>query len=139
MNNVSNTLYNLLILNRKTALSTYNRLKNLKGLLCDIQRPVTNGTIFGLEDLVEYDAEVIQREKLLLVNIFQEGEQGMEGFDTFIDAYALTSWDDKLPLQTLIRVDFCGRSMSFKVDTHRNITPAMCEQLFIKNMLVPAT
>ena len=139
MNNVSNTLYNLLVLNRKTALSTYKRLKNLKGLWSDIQRPVTNGSIFGLEDLVEYDEEVKQREKLLLINIFQEGEQGMEGYDTFIDAYALTSWDDRLPLQTLIRVDFCGRSMTFKVDTHRNVTPAMCEQLFIKNMLVPAT
>lgn len=139
MDNVSNSVYKLLMINRKTALASYKRLKKLKGLWCEIQRPVTNGTIFGLEDLVEYDEEVKEKDKLLLVNIFQEGEQGMEGYDTFIDAYAITSWEDKLPLQTLIRVDFCGRSMTFKVDTHRNITPALCEHLFVKNMLVAAT
>ena len=63
----------------------------------------------------------------------------MEDFDTFIDAYALTLWEDKIPQQSLIEVQFCGRSMSFKVDTHRNLMPSTCEQLFIKNMLVPAT
>lgn len=139
MENVSNSLYNIMKMNRKAALSAYQRLKSLKGLWCDIYRPTTNGSIFGLEDLVEYDEMVKERDKLLLVNLFQETEQGMEGYDTFIDAHIITSWDDKLPLQTLVRVDFCGRSMSFKVDHHRNVTPSVCEQLFVKNMLVAAT
>ena len=139
MQNISTSLYKVLKLNKVAATSAYNRLKKLKGLWCDVKRPITSGTIFGLEDLVEYDPLVKTREQLLIFGIFQEGEQGMEGYDAFIDAYVLTLWKDKLPLQTLIEVDFCGRNMSFKVDTHRNVSPTVCEQLFIKNMLVAAT
>ena len=139
MKNINDTLYNLMQTNRRAALASYKRLKDLKGLWCYIQPPTTSGTIFGLEDLVEYDEDVKKRLKLLFFNIFQEGEQGMEGYDTFIDAYILTSWEEKLDLQTLVTVDLCGRSMSFKVDTHRNVTPTVCGHLFIKNMLVAAT
>ena len=139
MNNTSASLYNVLNLNRVAAIAAYKKLVNVKGLWCNVQRPVTNGTIFGLEDLVEYDELVKQRERHLVFGIFQEAEQGMEGYDAFVEAYVLTLWDNKLPLQTLIEVDFCGRQMSFKVDTHRNVMPHVRKHVFIKNMLVAAT
>ena len=136
---MESTIYNVLHKSRTAALASYKKLKALKGLMCTVKRPVHTDSIFGLEDIVEYDEMVSSDEKLLLFGIFQEGEQGMEEYDTFIEAYALTTWEEKLPLQTEIIVHFCGRTMTFKVDTHRNVTPSVCEHLFIKNMLVPAT
>ena len=133
------TIYNLLHKNRSLAIAYYKVLKKLKGFTCVIKRPITEGSIFGKEDIVEYDDTVREVKQLLLFGIFQEAEQGMEEFDTFIDAYALTLWNERLPQQTIIEVEFCNRIMTFKVDTHRNVTPSTCNQLFIKNMLVPAT
>lgn len=133
------SIYNVLSKSKKASLASFNKLRDLKGLICLVKRPVHEGSIFGLEDIVEYDEMVVTKEKLLLFGIFQEGEQGIEEFDTFVESYALTTWDEKLPLQTEIEVQFCGRTMTFKVDTHRNVTPSVCGHLFIKNMLVPAT
>ena len=134
------TIYHLLKANRKISLASYKKLRNLKGLWCYVKCPVTSGTIFGKEDLVEYDESLTKKVKLLIFGLFQEGSQGMYDYDTFIDGcFALTTYEEKLPLQTLIEVDFCNRRMTFKVDDHRNIMPSMCEQLFIKNVLVPAT
>lgn len=134
-----NTMYNLLRLNKNISLSVFNTLKTLKGLNCTIRKPVEKSSIFGLEDLVEYDEKIYTEEKLLLFGLFQEASQGMQDFDTFIEAYALTTYKERLPLQTLITVNFCNREMSFKVDDHKNLFPSVCEQLFIKNILVPAT
>lgn len=133
------TIYNLLQKNRSLAIAYYKVLKKLKGFTCIIKEPITEGSIFGKEDIVEYDEMISKKSRLLLFGIFQEAEQGMEEFDTFIDAYALTLWNERLPQQTIIEVEFCNRIMTFKVDTHRNVTPSTCNQLFIKNMLVPAT
>ena len=132
-------MYNLLRLNKNISLSVFNTLKALKGLNCIIRKPVEKSSIFGLEDLVEYDEKVYTEEKLLLFGLFQEASQGMQDFDAFIEAYALTTYKERLPLQTLITVNFCNREMSFKVDDHKNLFPSVCEQVFIKNILVPAT
>lgn len=133
------TIYKLLNANRNTSIALYNKLLDLKGIECTVQKPVKQDSIFGLEDVVQYDELVKEKKKLLVYGIFQESEIGDTEFDTFIDSYVLTLWEDKLPQQTLVIVEFCNRKMSFKVDTHRNISPHNCEQLFIKNMLVPAT
>ena len=133
-------MYSLLKLSKKLATAYYKTLLRLKGMNCIIRKPVEKGSIFGLEDVVNYDEMVKDSRKLLLYGIFQEGMQGMQEFDTFIEgAYALTLWKDKLPLQTQIEVQFCGNIMTFKVDEHRNVQPSVCGHLFIKNMLVPAT
>jgi hypothetical protein len=97
-------------------------------------------TIFGLEDLTDYEDWESYEDTLLLFNIFQEGYVGMDEFDTFVsNAYCLTTMQEKLPLQTLIEVNVYGRRMYFKVDDHRNLTASVTEQLFVKNILVPAT
>ena len=137
-------VYKLLNLHKATSTTTFHKLRKLKGLDCFIHPPVTNGgvtegSIFGLEDLVEYEDEDIYPEKVLIFNLFQEGTLGMDQYDTFNECYALTLYDEKYSLQTLIEVDFYGRTMTFKVDDHRNITPTIGEQLFVKNILVPAT
>lgn len=136
---MESTIYNLMLKNRNASIKAFKVAKETKGLWCVIKEPVDTPSIFGLEDVADYDELKVRREKLLLYGIFQEGEQGMQEYDTFIDAYALTLWEDRLPQQTLIEVQFCNRTMTFKVDTHRNVTPSTCKQLFIKNMLVPAT
>lgn len=137
---MESTIYNLLNANKKAAIASYNVLKKLKGLWCVIRTPVTEGSIFGKEDIVEYDEFVKDKKQLLLFGIFTEGMIGAEEYDTFIEgAYALTLYDERLPLQTLVEVNFCNRYMMFKVDEHKNVLPTTCEQLFIKNMLVPAT
>ena len=134
------TIYRLLRASKKVAIATYNILLKFKGLNCVVSEPVSQESIFGLEDVTNYDELVKKNRKLLLYGIFQEGMQGMQEFDTFIEgAYALTLWNDKLPLQTQIEVEFCGNIMTFKVDEHRNVQPSVCGQTFIKNMLVPAT
>lgn len=134
------TIYNLFNANKKASLAVYKTLKKLKGFNCIVKTPINQGSIFGREDLVEYDEFVKSEKTLLLFGIFGEGTMGGQDFDTFIDgAFALTLWDDKIPLQSLIEVNFCGRYMTFKVDDHRNLLPTTCEQLFIKNILVPAT
>ena len=64
----------------------------------------------------------------------------MNDYDTFdTDAFALTLYEEKLPISTIVEVNFYGRHMNFKVDEHRSLVPSVSEQLFIKNILVPAT
>ena len=134
------TIYNLLNRNRKASLACFKVLEKMKGLWCLVKTPISQGSIFGKEDRVDYDEFVTKKKKLLLFGIFTEGTMGAEEYDTFIEgAYALTTYEDKLELQTIIEVNFCGRYMTFKVDDHKNLLPTTCEQLFIKNLLVPAT
>ena len=145
-------VYKLLTLNKNAATSVFNMLKKIKGLQCKIylpsidNQPVNqyetgrNRSIFGLEALVDYETEEYYDDKLLIFNIFQEGYMGDDEFDSFTsNAFCLTTMKDKLPLQTLIEVNFYGRKVFYKVDDHRNLTPSVTEQLFIKNILVPAT
>lgn len=136
---MESTLYNLMQINKNASLKAYEVARQTKGLWCIIKKPIEQSSIFGLDDIAEYDEMQTYTEKLLLYGIFQEAEQGMLEYDTFVDAYALTLWKDKIELQSIVEVQFCGRTMSFKVDSHRNVSPSTCEQLFIKNMLVPAT
>ena len=138
---MNHTIYNLLKLNKSLSYSTFNILKKLKGLKCKVKKPLIKNdvSIFGLEDLVEYDDKIYTEEQLLIFGLFQEGSQGMEQFDAFNEAFVLTLYQDRFPLQTQIIVDFCNREMSFKVDDHKNLYPSVCEQPFIKNILVPAT
>lgn len=149
---MDNAIYKMLMYNKNAVTSTFEKLKNLKGLNCIVTKPVENyqpygqyeegrkGSIFGLEDLVELDHEQSYPDKLLLFNLFQEGSIGYDDFDTFTDnTYCLTLYQDRLPLQTLIEVDLYGRKMFFKVDDHRNVSPSVVDQLLIKNILVPAT
>jgi hypothetical protein len=145
-------VYKLLTLNKNAATSVYNMLKKLKGLKCIIRKPAmhtqpvdqyqpgSNRTIFGLEDLTDYEEWESYEDTLLLFNIFQEGYVANDEFDTFTsNAYCLTTMQEKLPQQTLIEVNFYGRRMYYKVDEHRNLTASVTEQLFVKNILVPAT
>lgn len=145
-------VYKLLTLNKNAATSAFNMLKKLKGLKCKIRRPALytqptrqyeegeNHTIFGLEDLTDYDEWETYEDTLLLFNLFQEGYPGTDEFDSFTsNAYCLTTFGEKLPLQTQIEVNFYGKKIYYKVDDHRNLTPSVVEQLFIKNILVPAT
>lgn len=145
-------VYRLLTLNKNAANSVFNMLKKIKGLQCKIylpsidNQPVNqyeagrNRSIFGLEALADYEPEEYYEDKLLIFNIFQEGYMGDEDFDSFTsNAFCLTTMKDRLPLQTLIEVNFYGRKVFYKVDDHRNLTPSVTEQLFIKNILVPAT
>ena len=145
-------VYKLLTLNKNAASSVYEMLKRLKGLKCIIRRPAIstqpvnqyqpgqNKSIFGLDDITDYEEWESYEDTLLIFNIFQEGYVGMDEFDTFTsNAYCLTTMKEKLPLQTLIEVNFYGKRMYYKVDDHRNLTPTVTEQLFVKNILVPAT
>ncbi len=145
-------VYKLLTLNKNAATSVFNMLKKIKGLQCKIylpsidNQPVNqyetgrNRSIFGLEALADYEAEEYYEDKLLIFNIFQEGYMGDDEFDSFTsNAFCLTTLKDRLPLQTLIEVNFYGRKVFYKVDDHRNLTASVTEQLFIKNILVPAT
>ena len=136
------TIYNLLKINKRISLAAYNRLCKLKGLWCRIEEPIqdSNPSIFGLEDVAIYDKSTSYKKKLLIIGLFQEGSQGMQDFDTFVEGvYILTPYKFRLPLQTQVEVNFCNRKMTFKVDDHRNLMPDICEQFFIKNILVPAT
>lgn len=145
-------VYRLLTLNRNAAMSAYKMLKRLKGLNCVVRKPSIEaqpvrqyeeghrGSIFGLEDITDYEEFEKYPDKLLIFNIFQEGYAGDDEYDTFIaNTYCLTPATEKLPLQTLIEVNFFGKRMNFKVDDHRGLTPSVVDQLFIKNILVPAT
>jgi hypothetical protein len=138
-NNHNDPIYKLLEVNKRTAIKVFNLLKRLKGMNCVVKTPITKGSIFGLEDIVEYDDIDTYEVKLLIFNLFQEGSIGMDNFDTFLDCYALTEYDKALPLQSLVYIEFYGRQMVMKVDDHRNVTPSIHEQLFVKNILVPAT
>lgn len=147
------SVYKLLTLNKNVVVATFNRLVQIKGLWCSITKPAPenklssqyeigkNGSIFGMEDLVEYEELEPQREKLLVFNLFKEGISGFNDFDTFTteQPYILTLYKDRLPLQTLIEVDFYGKHMNFKVDSHNNLTPSVTEPLLLKHILVPAT
>lgn len=145
-------IYKLLTLNRNAAISVYNLLLKVKGLKCTIwlpgfenqpvqqYEPGEQRSIFGLEGLVDYENYPSTCKVLLLFNIFQNGYIGTNEFDTFkTDTYCLTLFNDYLPLQTLIKVNLYGKYMYFKVDDHQGLTPSVCDQLFIKNILVPAT
>ena len=145
-------IYKLLTLNKNAANSVFNLLKKVKGLKCVVRKPPVdnqpvrryeigeNHSIFGLEDLTDYDNSEAYSDTLLLFNLFQEGYVGADEFDTFTSgAFCLTRMEDKLPLQTLIEVNFYGKKMFYKVDDHKNLTPHITEQFFIKNILVPAT
>lgn len=145
-------VYKLLTLNKNAANSVFNVLKKVKGLKCVIRKPAmyaqpvkqydagTHHSIFGLEDLTDYEEWESYEDTLLLFNVFQGGYAGGEEFDSFTtDTYCLTHLKDKLPLQTLIEVNFYGRKMFYKVDDHQNLSPSVTEQLFIKHTLVPAT
>lgn len=145
-------VYKLLTLNKNAANSVYNMLKKLKGLKCTIWKPSMdaqpvqqyeigrNRSIFGLEDITDYDCWESYTDTLLIFNVFQEGYVGQDEFDAFsANTYCLTTKKEMLPLQTLIEVNFYGRKMWYKVDDHKNLSPTVTEQLFVKNILVPAT
>ena len=138
---MESTIYALLNCNKKASIAAYKILCKLKGLTCKIQTPVEKKSIFGYDDVVDYDEFVTKKKQLLVFGLFKEaGMGGYEEFDTFIDdVYVLTTWMERLPIQTLVEVSFCGKKMSFKVDDHRNAFPTTCQQLFIKNILRPAT
>lgn len=145
-------IYRMLTYSKNAAISTFNKLRRIKGLSCIITKPQDDvlpysqyqqdrrGSIFGMEDLVEYDEVEGYPEKLLIFNLFKEGYNGMNDYDSFdTEAFALTLYEEKLPISTLVEVNFYGRHMNFKVDEHRSLVPSVSEQLFIKNILVPAT
>lgn len=136
-----NAIYKFLTLNRNASISTFNKLVRLKGFECKVILPQEDGqSIFGLEDLVLLDFENAQTMQLLVFNVTQEDFVGMEGYDAFMDGcFVLTRYEDRFPLQTIIQVNFYGRLLTYKVDDHKNLTPHITEQLFIKNMLVAAT
>lgn len=136
---MKDSIYKLLQVNKNTSLAAYERLRKLKGFDCTVKIPTSEGSIFGLEDLTEYDESNTHRDKLLFFNLFQEASQGYDGYDSFIEAYALTTFKERLPLQTIVEVEFFGRTMAFKVDDHKNVSPSIHEQLFVKNILVAAT
>lgn len=146
------SIYRLLTLNKNAANSVFERLKRIKGLKCIVRPPMPDvqpfrqyetgklGSIFGWEDKIEHETEESYEDTLLIFNAFREGYMGDNDFDSFnSDAFCLTRAKETLPLSTILEVDFYGRKMYFKVDDHRNLTPSVTEQLFIKNMLVPAT
>lgn len=145
-------VYKLLTLNKNAANAAFEMLKKVKGLECVISVPAIdtqpvqqyepgrNMSIYGLEDLTDYEEFEKYPDRLLIFNIFQEGYAGGDDFDSFTaNTFCLTRYDERLPLQTLIEVNFYGRKIHYKVDDHRNLTPSVTEQLFIKNILVPAT
>lgn len=145
-------VYRLLTLNKNAANSAFEMLKRIKGLKCKIKKPSLDAqpvhqyeqgehhSIFGLEDLTDYDEWEEYTDTLLIFNILQEGFAGTDEYDTFTtNTFCLTRHEDRLPLQTVIEVNFYGRKMYFKVDDHKNLTGTVTEQLFIKNLLVPAT
>ena len=146
------SIYRLLTLNKNAAISTYNRLLRIKGLDCIVRPPVREvqpfrqyepgqfGSIFGLEDKVEHSTDDAYPKRLLIFNLMREGYAGGNDFDTFnTEAFCLTKANEILPKGTDIEIDFYGRKMWMKVDDHKNLTPHITEQLFIKNILVPAT
>ena len=146
------SIYRLLTLNKNAADSVFERLKKIKGLKCIVRPPAREsqpfrqyepgklGSIFGWEDKIQHENDESYEDTLLIFNIFKEGYAGENDFDSFnTEAYCLTRANEKLPLSTIIEVDFYGTKMYFKVDDHKNLTPSVTEQFFIKNILVPAT
>lgn len=145
-------VYKLLTLNKNAAMSAFKFLRRIKGLKCVVRKPAIDyqpyrqheigrrGSIFGQEDLVEYEQWETYNDKLLIFNLFKEGYAGWEEYDTFgSDIFCLTPVEEKLPLQTEIEVDFYGKTMTYRVDEHMNLSPTVVDQLFIKHKLVPAT
>ena len=75
-------VYRLLTLNRNAAISAFNILKKLKGLDCVVTlppddsqppkqyQPGRRGSIFGLEDLTDYDEWEEYTDTLLIFNLF---------------------------------------------------------------------
>ena len=67
-----NAIYKLLTLNRNACISTFNKLRRLKGFDCKVILPQEeNQTIFGLEDLVPLDfdnaQDMVDREVLVMI------------------------------------------------------------------------
>ena len=61
------TIYKLIKVNKNTATKVFERLRKLKGLRVKITPPVNHsGSIFGLEDIVEYEEKTSYKTKLLL-------------------------------------------------------------------------
>ena len=132
-------LYNFLKVNKKLSLAAYEIQKNIKGLDCKVYAPKDNNSIFGLEDsLIEYEEP--REDKFLIYNLFQEGFEGSENFDAFIDdVYILAPPDDRLSLKTKIEVSFYDTTFYFIIDDIKSKTPQISNPLFLKYILVPAT
>ena len=134
-------IYRMLTLNRNATISTFNRLLRVKGLKCTIIRPQNDvmpyrqyeegrrGSIFGMEDLVEYEETEIDYDRLLIYNLFKEGYAGSNDYDSFVsnDTFALTLAENKLPISTLIEVNFFGKYFNLKVDDHKSLFPGVVE------------
>ena len=136
------SVYKLLNANKKAAHSIYKTLLKVKGLSCYVNEPMKQGSIFGLEDLVDYDEQASYEKKLLVFNIFQGGFTGESEFDPFYSqnqTFILTPFNEQLPLQTKVTIDFLGKQLNMKVDDHMALTPDVAEPLFVKNILVAAT
>lgn len=136
------SIYKLLSVNKKAAHAIYRALLRVKGVECIVNEPITKGSIFGLEDLVSYDEQAMKVKQLLVFNIFQEGFTGSGEFDPFYSqnqTFILTPFEEQLPLQTRVSIDFLGKRLTMKVDDHTSLTPDVAEPLFVKNILVAAT
>lgn len=136
------SIYKLLKANKQAAHAIYRVLLKVKGINCLVNKPITKGSIFGLEDLVQYDELAAYEEKLLVFNIFQKGVTGSGEFDPFYSqnqTFILTPNDLQLPLQTKVSLDFMGKRLTLKVDDHQSLTPDVAEPLFVMNILVAAT
>lgn len=145
-------IYKLLTLNKNAASAMFEALKRVKGLKCKVYLPSPanqpvehyeegrNRNIFGLEAPADYDEAECYEDKLLIFNLFQETYAGDDGYDAFTsNTFCLTQTKQKLPLQTLIEINFFGKKLYYKVDDHKTLTPTVVDQLFVKNVLVPAT
>lgn len=145
-------VYRLLTLNKNAAMSAFKLLRRIKGLKCVIRKPALDtqpyrqyeegrrGSIFGQEDLVDYENWETYNDKLLIFNLFKEGYAGWEDYDTFGgDIFCLTPTEEKLPIHTEIEIDMYGKHMTYRVDEHMTLSPTVVDQLFIKHKLVPAT
>lgn len=145
-------IYKLLTLNKNAASAMFEALKRVKGLKCNVYLPSSanqpvehyeegrNRNIFGLEAPADYEEAECYEDKLLIFNLFQETYAGDDGYDAFTsNTFCLTQTKQKLPLQTLIEINFFGKKLYYKVDDHKTLTPTVVDQLFVKNILVPAT
>lgn len=134
-------LTDFLTINRNMALKSFNIALNLKGLNCILVYPIENDSPIGLDDsIVNYNETAPEEKKMLIFNLFQENFQGGNEFDPFIDdVFILTKYEDKLPLQTKVRILLGTRTIEMKVDDVRNLSPHVTEQLFVKNILVALT
>lgn len=139
-------IYKLLELNRKSSLAIFDSLLRVKGLNCEVYRPMRESqSIFGKEDLINYDEGAVERHRLLIFNLFghQANQRvGIGEFDPFYPqntVFALTKCGDEFPIQTRIVIDFYGKKIAMKVDDHEALSPSVVDSIFVKNMLVAST